>query len=207
MWCAELSPQDRACFADGLGSGGIGCRPFEFNAEQNDILMSRKFFISRKVAVVLGILALMARTAFARHDGEGYLPVTGPSPMRIQVALRAQYTFPTHKIAKADEANAPTGIVTNEVPTLPVTATETSTNSEPTTLPVMTIGDTAPQIPVASATAAAEMLLVTPQMLAEFFKPGPGGTNGTSVFVPVQFNFAPPMQKSPASSQAIYKNQ
>jgi hypothetical protein len=55
---------------------------------------------------------------------------------------------------------------------------------------------------------ADNLLVITPQMLTEFFKPFPNGTNGgVSGYVPVQIGFTPPTEKNPPSSRATYKVQ
>lgn len=56
---------------------------------------------------------------------------------------------------------------------------------------------------------ASELLLVTPQMLVEFFKPLPATSNlgPARVLVPVDVGFRPPLASPGPSSQAIYRSQ
>lgn len=55
---------------------------------------------------------------------------------------------------------------------------------------------------------ASEMLLVTPQMLVDFFKPMPGATNAAPVrvLVPVDIGFQPPLASPAPPSRAIYRS-
>lgn len=55
---------------------------------------------------------------------------------------------------------------------------------------------------------ASEMLIVTPQMLVDFFKPLPGLSNAAPVrvIVPVDIGFQPPLVQPAPSSQAIYRS-
>ncbi|MCS7091400.1 MAG: hypothetical protein NZM03_11890 [Limisphaera sp.] len=57
--------------------------------------------------------------------------------------------------------------------------------------------------------SASQLLLVTPQMLVEFFKPVPGASNPVParVLVPVDMGFRPPLATPVPTSQAIYRSQ
>jgi|GEM_PF-1049759 len=75
--------------------------------------------------------------------------------------------------------------------------------------PLLAIGNTNPA-PAGTNTVgpASDLLLVTPQMLVEFFKPVPGVTNTAPlrVVVPMEVEFQPPLARPPTSSQAIYRS-
>jgi len=75
--------------------------------------------------------------------------------------------------------------------------------------PLLATGNTNPA-PADTNTVgpASDLLLVTPQMLVEFFKPVPGVTNTAPlrVLVPMDVEFQPPLARPPASSQAIYRS-
>jgi len=75
--------------------------------------------------------------------------------------------------------------------------------------PLLATGNTNPA-PADTNTVgpASDLLLVTPQMLGEFFKPVPGVTNTAPlrVLVPMDVEFQPPLARPPASSQAIYRS-
>jgi hypothetical protein len=61
---------------------------------------------------------------------------------------------------------------------------------------------------VVPASAANFAKPVTPQILAEYFKPSPAGRtrNHTALFIPAEFGMAPPPPPLPANqSKAVYK--
>lgn len=165
-----------------------------------DALKYRKFTV---VAVML--------VSFAAQENRGfsaYLSQTGPSPLRFSLASAVPLSFvlpaalvepqkPTNstEIAVSQAISAPT----NAAPAVPppistpnvqpsVSATETPTKPTPTP-------------------AASEMLVVSPQMLTEFFRPVAEGTNAASTVIvpvttPVPVGFTPPSVKPP--SRATY---
>ncbi|MBC8095395.1 MAG: hypothetical protein H7Y43_06260 [Akkermansiaceae bacterium] len=55
--------------------------------------------------------------------------------------------------------------------------------------------------------AANELLIVSPQMLIDYFKPMAGSTNGSGVSVLMPVNFTPATPAATPSSRAIYKTQ
>jgi hypothetical protein len=64
--------------------------------------------------------------------------------------------------------------------------------------------------PVISGTespAANDLLVITPQMLVEYFKPMSGTTNGSGAAVIVPVTFTPATPTAQPSSKAIYKTQ
>jgi hypothetical protein len=158
-------------------------------------------------AVVLGWLAAPQ----SRGNGD-YLAKTGPAPLRFSLPMVnvGAFTLPLALSAKPLSTNstAIADVKTNSVEPA-VTTAENPPKPAPTVdFPPNTPGDSQnnPPNPAPPPVAASDLLVVSPQMLTEFFKPGPGGSN--SVIVPVVLpsavGFTPPTEKP--SSQAIYKS-
>ena len=146
--------------------------------------------------------------AAAANAGSAYLPVTGPTPLRFEIAMTRVFDFASvGKILVLPLR--PESVETNIVSPV-VTVTESNTSPATITISTTSGGDEAPapEPPVAPHPAD-NLLVITPQMLAEYFKPFPGATNagGVSVFLPVQVGFTPPTDKAPVASRATYKVQ
>ena len=158
------------------------------------------------------VVAVMFLT-FAAQENRGfsaYLKQIGPSPLRFSLATAVPLSFtlpqalvepkkPTNttEIAVSTAVSAPT----NTVSAVPISTP--ATNSEPTVLSAEMPPNPAPN------PSASEMLVVSPQMLTEFFKPAAEGTNSQSTVVvpvttPVPVGFTPPLVKPP--SRATYNN-
>lgn len=166
--------------------------------------MRTKISTIRQLAAA-GLLAAVA----AAPAGSAYLPVTGPTPLRFEVAfvrpaVLALATAPA-SLPEKPEANppAPTGAA-------PTNTTEEIRYSagEPQAAPVAA-GETEMSDASVIHPSADNLLVITPQMLAEYFKPAPGGTNaaGVSAFLPVSVSFTPPTDKPQARSRATYKTE
>lgn len=166
-----------------------------------DALKYRKFTVA---AVTLMLLAAQENRGFS-----AYLKQIGPAPLRFSLAKAgpASFTLPTVLVELQKPTNTTEIAVspaipaeTNAVATVPIAIP--ATNAPP---PILS-ADTPAQ--PASTPAASEMLVVSPQMLTEFFKPATEGTNATSnVIVPVTtpvvpVGFTPPLVKP--SSRATY---
>jgi len=164
--------------------------------------------MTRKLAAALLALGFATATATARAS-DAYLPLIGPPPMRFEVALAKTFVY-TRAKAVVEETKPLAIASTNAVVELPnVSVPEPVTNAVSEILPSVPDNETVAPVFTPPYSPAAEMLLITPQMLAEYFKPAPGATNaaGVSVFVPVQLGFTPPTEKTPPSSRATYKTQ
>lgn len=160
-------------------------------------------------------LATLLALASAAQAGSAYLPLTGPPPLRFEVAfIRPAALLPvvaTPTIAEKIEEKKPAG------------TTPAATNlSEKTSAPEELLhsgSETNPpptaafEVPTANSFAAHSLadnlLVITPQMLSEYFKPLGGSTNagGVSVILPLPVGFTPPTEKNPPSSRATYKVQ
>jgi len=149
-------------------------------------------------------------------SGIGYLPRVGPPTLRITVRPLLPKPFaavvvpplitPPPADSKAETmAKIPpaTNSVANE------STTETSSSGPlasllPTSVkPNEARSDSASS--AATVGAANDLLVVTPQMLIEYFRVPPGATNGPGVGVYLPVGFTPPLAPS-ASSQAIYRS-
>jgi hypothetical protein len=134
-----------------------------------------------------------------------YLKQTGPSPLRFSLINFVPASFePSDSLV---ERHVPTNIT--EIAATTITSAETNVvaanlplSSAPTTNPsVQTSTD--PQNSSAPKPPASDLLVVSPQMLTEFFKPVGSETNSPgSVSAPVPVGFTPP--SAPPSSRATY---
>ena len=163
-----------------------------------DALKNRKFTLA---AVVLALM-----TAQENRGSSAYLKQVGPAPLRFSApnAVPGSFALPASLVERIAPTNKAEIIVpdansaqTNGVPVDP------SANSTPTS---QTITPSAELLPRPTPTpAASEMLVVSPQMLTEYFKPGTEATNSalsSGVFAPVPVGFTPPLVKPP--SRATY---
>jgi hypothetical protein len=165
-----------------------------------DALINRKF----RVAVLL--LALYA--AQETRGFSAYLKQIGPSPLRFSLAtaIPLSFTLPMSLVEPQKPTNAteiavsPTiSAQTNAVAAVPFSTS--ATNAQATALSAELPAKPAP------TPSASEMLVVSPQMLTEFFKPATEGTNSANAVIvpvtsPVPVGFTPPSVKSP--SRATY---
>jgi hypothetical protein len=148
-----------------------------------------------------------------------YLPSTGPAPLRFELAATPGFAWAWKQLRvaeiasaaargagtadKATNAVAPTTVssaITNIVTGASVKLAGPVATKKPELLPDnVTLPD--PSDEVADP--------VSPQALAEFFKPGAGGKtpNGTAATRPGQIGFSPPAPKAAPESRAVYKSQ
>jgi hypothetical protein len=152
-------------------------------------------------------VALIVCAAPQSRGISAYLKVIGPSPLRFYAgtSIPAPYILPKSLI----EHLAPT----NVAPVVSPATTSIDTNAvaaappKPVVLPIspVVLTTTAPQNSSTSTPSASDMLVVSPQMLTEFFKPVTDGTNAPgTVVVPVTMpvGFTPPSATPP--SRATY---
>jgi hypothetical protein len=158
----------------------------------------------------------MPAAAMGAASGTGYLPRVGPSPLRLQTVVERFVPPDMPPLAENDDPPQPevtspapdpmsnafkledyltpnaslwTGIVENLVGSA-------RRSSEP---------ENPPQEPATSVSSANDIVVVTPQMLVEYFRPGASGTNGGVASVTVPVDFTPPTtHTTPQSSRATY---
>lgn len=154
------------------------------------------------LAVALGLYALQIRSESV------YLERVGPPPLRFAI------------VAAATPATFAVPLAMTDDPTNTVASSEAQTNSVRTNslalqdhpVPAQTNGNAGPlqsdlqnelPAPTPTTASASDLLVVSPQMLTELFKPGPGATNSDNALVLPAVGFTPPGARP--SSQATYK--
>lgn len=162
-------------------------------------------------------LAALMAMATAVDAGSAYLPVIGPTPLRFEAAMTRAFDFssvgkaavvPPPKTEAAPKWMEPAHGSTNTTTTV-VSSTESNGSILSVAVPTPLPEEPAAPAEFVAPHPADNLLVITPQMLAEYFKPFPGATNaaGVSVFLPVQVGFTPPTDKAPVASRATYKVQ
>ena len=172
--------------------------------------MNTRFSTSRKLAAAWIASMLASATAMAARGDGAYLPITSPTPLRFAVPMARTFALPPVKSNDAKPVIDPAQSPTNAVPEpLTGSGTEPNLGAAPVFPQPFPLGESMSPVPAAGNSQAGDVPPITPQILAEYFKPVPGSTNapGVSVFLPVQIGFIPPMEKPPASSRATYKVQ
>ncbi len=155
--------------------------------------------------VCINLIALMVLMGPSAH-GEAYLPLVGPPPMRFEAttsdATRFSWTPPALTPPTVDVETSlppvtPTIPVNNVVSQPPVIeAASVPASSPPENLPTKKSAIETP--------SANNLLIVTPEMLVDYFKPNNDATNAANVHVLVPVNFTPPVSVSTPSSHASY---
>lgn len=185
------------------------------------------------LATLCGVFCAAAWGGAAQASG--YLQVAGPVPLRFlaepipgepyllpPLSLTDVTPMPPEEPASAPAAtNIATAPIAEEEPTVPLPKPPEPPSADVTAAALENLfsgananplGIPAPQNPAPltpdSQQKASDMLVVTPQMLIEYFKPGRVATNGVgaSIFVPV--GFRPPEAVLPSpSSKATYHSE
>ncbi|HUC84828.1 MAG TPA: hypothetical protein VL970_06525 [Candidatus Acidoferrales bacterium] len=167
--------------------------------------MIKLFFRDHRPVIVLaGLLSLICRPVC----GGTYLPLTGPPPLRFEVATIHAKAFswvPSFSVKDAVSVgtNLPPEIsagLDKIAGTSPAIATKFNA-SVPSLPENLSTNSTAEMRP------ANDLLVVTPEMLVDYFKPGSDATNQTNVRVLAPVGFMPPPSATSPSSQAIYQSQ
>ncbi|MBC8094599.1 MAG: hypothetical protein H7Y43_02190, partial [Akkermansiaceae bacterium] len=151
---------------------------------------------SIKTARLLGFVMALSGFATAHAAGVGYLVKTGPVPLRFQPAVvqKAQVLMPlpdnsplnsvsTPPVQPASELNS-RGFALPHSPLEPLLNPGNMDSMLPQPLAQSQNSETAQP-------AANELLIVSPQMLIDYFKPMAGSTNGAGVSVLMPVNFTP----------------
>lgn len=162
---------------------------------------------NRKLMVAV-LLALCVTQQSRSNCGNGaYLKQVGPVPLRFAppVSGLLSLALPALLREHAPQTNAteivvaqPTSVKTNSLATPEIPVAIAPTNSATSVI-------ANPQNSADPTPSASDMLVVSPQMLTEFFKPGSEATNSPrAVVVPVPVGFIPP--SAPPSSRATYNS-
>lgn len=167
--------------------------------------MIKHFFrVCRPGIALAALLALICLSA----DGGAYLPLIGPARLRFEAASIPARVFSwaspiADKPAAAAETNLPQEM--SGSPTKidgAITSVDATTNS-----PVPPLPENLSANSTAETHSANNLLVVTPEMLVDYFKPGNDSTNQTNVRVAAPVGFMPPPSAASPSSQAIYRSQ
>jgi hypothetical protein len=201
------SPQPPARFAD---IGKNGCARQSINQIHRRLARwskkNRSMGLLNIRSLTAAAFTLASCTAMETRGNSAYLQQIGPTPLRFSLATASlSFVLPPSLTTAAAPTNSPSssakvtskgtdGLVGPHVPNSGSTnAFVTSATSAPSP------DDSAP------SASASDMLVVSPQMLTEYFKPDPIGTNSAStVVVPVPVGFTPPSVKP--ASQATYRS-
>jgi len=173
---------------------------------------SRNF--SRKTSEIMGLLktrvipaaaVLMVLSAAPQsHGDDAYLHRIGPAPLRFSLAAA---TFSFHLPAILLPPTAPTNSTelaagTNSVSTNSASIPFATVPLPPNFVPPPAVAD--PTNHSVQTASASDLLVVSPQMLTEYFQPGSEGTNSAASDTLPAPGFTPPLIHP--SSQATYRN-
>jgi hypothetical protein len=161
-----------------------------------------------KAFVLAAGVATIARASLT------YLPLTGPAPLRVaMVKTSVQPAEP--KIAfvtplPAHDTNSPAAVENCIADTNPVVISSRPSDDESKLPPIVIGADNPLQVPGTSGAngasimqlATPDLMGITPEMLATYFRPNAASTNAVVVPVPFRVGFVPPL--APASSHSEY---
>jgi hypothetical protein len=179
-----------------------------------------------KIPQVAGVMLTIVTGMVVVHRVQGaiaYLPSSGPVPLRFELvtAAGASLAWKPLRLALQSAGNpvVPAPVAETMTNGTNVVASQAMSSAATNTISVVSVPAAGPDenenskmprdpviFPVQSDDFSGP---VTPQILAGFFKPVPGGTNsaGTAVFMPVGIGFNPAPPKTATESRAIYKTQ
>jgi hypothetical protein len=157
-----------------------------------------------QVCLVLFTLALYEVSPV---NGGAYLPTVGPTPLRFEKPMAPAKAFSWIPVVKQP---------VNMVTTNPISLTySNSTNNNSISTPVVIKANSSyPSLPenysansAPPTQSASNLLVVSPEMLVDYFKSNSDATNQTNVHVLAPVSFTPPPSALIPSSQAIYISQ
>jgi hypothetical protein len=153
------------------------------------------------------ILAAFAALMGPLARGAAYLSLVGPPPMRFEkaaVGAKTIFWTPPALASKTVAVETYSSSITSSIPANNVVRTppEIKPISVPIPLPPENLSTNSTD----QTKSANDLLVVTPEMLVDYFKPNNNATNANDVRVLVPVNFTPPASASIPSSQAIYRS-
>jgi len=181
---------------------------------KHGLLRSRKFG---------GMIGAIIASLFAVHEARGvgaYLPIVGPPPLRFQAVITNHFLFNLESFEAAEISNevaqitAPAANATNSPAVAnPISISSAKTNQVSAATDEKNNLETQAISPISSSSAS-DLLTVTPQMITDYLQPAQKGNgwanrrnqSDTSVFVPLEMQFAPPTPNTAVKSEAIYNN-
>jgi hypothetical protein len=174
-------------------------------SEKHNCGMKTWLFKRCRACVIL--IALASLTELPARDA-AYLPLIGPPPLRFEKA-----TGGSKNISWIPPALTPPAVAV-EIKLPSVTSTTPANNVVPPSpangsanAPVPLPPENLSTNPAVQTRPANNLLVVTPEMLVDFFRPNNDGTNAANVRVLAPVIFTPPASASIPSSQAIYTSQ
>ncbi len=216
----QMEPEETADRQRKFASAGVGrIIPITRRRSLLDLARRSRHFVLRSFG--LGFLVAMIPTPSLR-SADFYLARLGPPPLRFAAAPLKPKDFGwplalgparalTNSLERAGDA------ATNSSNVLPnATGPSTSRNGAPgvevtvTTSPSSTFPTPSTSIGFdGNPLSASNLLVVTPQMLADYFKANYDGTYRptTNGFSGIEVPFYPPTPKPAPSSEAIYRTQ
>ena len=157
-----------------------------------------------KAFVLAAGVATVARASLT------YLPQTGPAPLRVAMVKAPVLVPETTKLVlvappviPAHDTNSLAAVENCIADTNPVVITSKPSDDEATLPPIVLGADNPLQGPGANGAsmmqaAPSDMMGISPEMLATYFKPNGAGTNA-AVVVPLRVGFVPPLATPPSS--------
>jgi hypothetical protein len=143
-------------------------------------------------------------------DGGAYLPLVGPPPLRFEKAMSHAKTI---SWVPPVLTPPPIAVETNPIPvsinsSMPIENVVTPPPATPAiTASAPPMPENLPAIPTVQPRPANDLLVVSPDMLVDYFRPNNHVKNAADVHVLAPVNFTPPPSVSMPSSQAIYNSQ
>ena len=178
-------------------------------SEKHNWGMNTRLFEHWRIWIVLlASMALMGPLAL----GAGYLPLVGPPPLRFEkVAEPRIFSWAPAVLVPVASTPPPVAVETNFQP---VTSTVPANNVisspapiEPASVPPRSPPENLSTNSMVQSRPANDLLVVTPEMLVDYFKPNRDAAKVADVHVLAPVNFTPPASVSNPSSQAIYISQ
>jgi len=159
----------------------------------------------RWIGIVLaGLLSLICRSV----NAGAYLPLIGTPPLRFEAVAAHARTFswvppvPVKPAASAKTNSPPEMSTVSKIIAAAIPLTDAKTNA-----PIPSLPENLSTNSTVETHSANDMLVVTPEMLVDYFKPGTDATNQTNVRVLAPVGFMPPPAVASPSSEAIYRSQ
>jgi hypothetical protein len=179
--------------------------------------LTMKRLSTRTGITLIKAFVLATGVATIARAGLSYLPLTGPAPLRVAI-VKSPVQPPEPKIAlvrmiPAHDTNSPAAVENCIADTNFIVISSRPSDDESKLAPIVLGADNALQIPGSTGTPGAngtsimqldtpDLMGITPEMLANYFRPNAAGTNAVVVPAPFRVGFIPPL--ATPSSQSEY---
>lgn len=161
----------------------------------------------------LPCLAAVLAIVQAQAANPGYLRKTGPVPIRFHVVKPAATPLPPlpaaiEAPATTEQEPAPASeAVTSSEQRKPLAVESAVESFLKQNVETLLPKPAEPDAEAKGQQSANELLVISPQMLIEYFRSAPGATNGAGVSALVPVQFTPAIPAAHPSSRAIYKTE